>query len=116
MGLRQPRRPAFTIAIPALLAEIPRLLHDTPATWTSDEFPFVLSAGERRAFTANTIIRNPGWRDAEGALRLSPTDAEALGIVATDRVRVTTENGSAETQSRDHRHDAARATSHCPTD
>ena len=42
VGLRQPRRPAFTIAIPALLAEIPRLLHDTPATWTSDEFPFVL--------------------------------------------------------------------------
>ena len=42
------------------------------------EFPFVLSAGERRSFTANTIFRDPTWRkrDAGGALRVSPADAE----------------------------------------
>ena len=40
-------------------------------------FPFVLSAGERRSFTANTIIRDPAWRkkDADGALRIHPDDA-----------------------------------------
>jgi hypothetical protein len=27
-----------------------------------DAFPFVLSAGEHRSFTANTIIRAPSWR------------------------------------------------------
>ena len=39
----------------------------------SAEFPFVLSAGERRSFTANTIVRNPAWRKkgADGALTIS---------------------------------------------
>jgi formate dehydrogenase len=57
----------------------------------------VLSAGERRSFTANTIIRDPAWRkkDAAGALRLSPFDAAALGVVDGGRVRVTTRVGSA---------------------
>ena len=42
----------------------------------------MLSAGERRAFTANTIIRDPAWRklDPEGALCISPHDAVALGV------------------------------------
>ena len=47
----------------------------------------MLSAGERRAFTANTIIRDPAWRkrDADGALRISPDDAAALGVETGDR-------------------------------
>jgi hypothetical protein len=38
--------------------------------------------GERRANTANTIIRDPDWRkrDRDGALRISPEDAVALGL------------------------------------
>ena len=46
------------------------------------EWPFLLSAGERRSFTANTIIRDPAWRkrDADGALRVAPADATALGL------------------------------------
>jgi anaerobic selenocysteine-containing dehydrogenase len=58
----------------------------------------VLSAGERRAYTANDIFRNPEWRkrDADGALRLSVEDAEALGLVDGARVRVTTAAGAAE--------------------
>ena len=58
----------------------------------------VLSAGERRAYTANDIFRDPSWRkrDAEGALRVSVEDAQALGLVAGGRARITTAAGSAE--------------------
>ena len=58
----------------------------------------MLSAGERRAYTANDIIRDPSWRkrDADGALRVSPADAEALGLVDGGRARITTAAGSAE--------------------
>ena len=62
-----------------------------------EAFPFVLSAGERRSFTANTIVRDPSWRkkDPDGALRISPRDAEALGVSSGDAVRLTTRSGSA---------------------
>lgn len=48
----------------------------------SDEFPFVLMAGERRSYNANTIYRDPAWRrdDPDGALRIHPEDAAALGL------------------------------------
>jgi formate dehydrogenase len=61
-----------------------------------EEFPFVLAAGERRAFTANTIIRDPHWRrkDADGALRINPDDASSLGIETGESVRLTTKRGS----------------------
>ncbi len=60
------------------------------------EFPFVLCAGERRSFTANTIFRDPSWRkkDAEGALRLSPEDAQRLGIADGGVATVTTRRAS----------------------
>jgi anaerobic selenocysteine-containing dehydrogenase len=63
-----------------------------------DEFPFVLSAGERRSFSANTIIRDPSWRkkDSQGALRIGPTDAERLGLITGSRARLTTSRGSTE--------------------
>jgi len=63
-----------------------------------DGFPFVLAAGERRSTTANTIFRDPGWRrkDADGALRMSPEDAAAVGVSTGDWVRVTTKRGSVE--------------------
>ena len=59
------------------------------------DFPFVLSAGERRSFTANTIFRDPAWRkrDAGGSLRISPSDAAGLGLDDGDLVRVTTTRG-----------------------
>ncbi len=49
---------------------------------TTEEYPFLLSAGERRAFTANTIIRDPEWRrkDAEGAMLIHPEDAARLNL------------------------------------
>ncbi|AYF79109.1 molybdopterin oxidoreductase family protein [Nocardia yunnanensis] len=86
-------------------AEIPELLDELAAVcatepcYTSAEFPFVLSAGERRSFTANVIIRNPDWRrrDRDGALRISPPDAQRLGIGTGAKVRVVTETGAATT-------------------
>ncbi len=85
------------VHIPELLEELTALV-DAPVGYSTDEYPFILSAGERRSFTANTIFRDPGWRkrDGEGALRISPTDATALGVVDGDRVLVTTVTGSAE--------------------
>lgn len=88
----------FHLVVPELLEEITAVLA-APVAHTSAEFPLVLSAGERRSFTANVIIRNPEWRrrDAEGALRISPADAEALGLADGGRARVVTESGTAET-------------------
>ena len=58
----------------------------------------MLSVGERRAYTANDIFRDPSWRkrDADGALRVSVEDAQALGLVDGCRARITTAAGSAE--------------------
>ena len=84
------------LEIPELLAELDAL-GAAPAGYTSADYPFVLSAGERRSFTANTIMRDPSWRkrDPEGALRLSPDDAAGLGVVDGSRVRVVTATGTA---------------------
>ncbi|MBB5918683.1 formate dehydrogenase [Nocardia transvalensis] len=80
--------------IPELLAVVATLPEPEP----EQEWPYVLAAGERRAFTANTIMRDPVWRkrDGGGALRISTADAQRLGLAAGDRVRVTTRRGSTE--------------------
>ena len=87
----------INLAIPELLQELAGL-RDEPAPASDAQYPFVLSAGERRAFTANTIFRDPAWRrkDAAGALRMSPADAARLGIASGGRARVTTRRASAE--------------------
>ena len=87
----------FVLEIPEMLTELAALATDRPPL-ISDEYPIVLSAGERRAFTANDIIRDPGWRkrDADGALRVSVEDAAALGLVDGGRARITTAAGTAE--------------------
>jgi anaerobic selenocysteine-containing dehydrogenase len=86
----------FALAIPEMLRET-AALRDADPGWTTPEFPFVLSAGERRAYTANDIFRDPAWRkrDEHGALRIAPEDAEALGLASGDRARLTTEAGQA---------------------
>ncbi len=47
-----------------------------------DTFPLVLIAGERRAYNANQIFRDPRWRktDRDGALHVHPGDARRLGL------------------------------------
>jgi anaerobic selenocysteine-containing dehydrogenase len=84
------------LALDEMLAALAELL-DADPPGADASFPFVLSAGERRSFTANTIMRDPTWRkrDAAGALRVAPADADSLGVVAGDRVRITTARGSA---------------------
>ena len=85
------------LSIPELYAELDGLSSEERMPVDS-RFPFVLSAGERRSFTANTILRNPAWRrkDASGALRISPEDAERLGLQEGGRALLTTRRGSAE--------------------
>jgi anaerobic selenocysteine-containing dehydrogenase len=86
-----------TLAIPELLDELAGL-HDEPEARDPD-YPFVLSAGERRSHTANTIYRDPSWRktDSQGALRIHPEDAKRLGVADGGRARLTTKRGSVET-------------------
>src|SRR6516225_4729437 len=87
----------IALEIPEMLDEL-RELAATPPRLTTSEFPIVLSVGERRAYTANDIFRDPSWRkrDADGALRVSVEDAQALGLVDGGRARVSTAAGSAE--------------------
>ncbi len=87
----------FTIDVPELLEKLAGIVDD-PGVWTTDEYPLVLSAGERRSFTANTIIRDPTWRrrDGAGALRISPADAESYGLTTGDFARLVTERGAAD--------------------
>jgi anaerobic selenocysteine-containing dehydrogenase len=84
------------LAVPELFPELDGLADETPAQ-PGDEFPFVLSAGERRSFTANTIVRNPDWRrkDRGGALRMHPDDAKRLGLEDGGRARLSTKRASA---------------------
>jgi len=87
----------INLAIDDLLPEL-RGLASEPAAEVADAYPFVLSAGERRSSTANTIYRDPTWRkkDADGALRMSPDDANRIGVGPGGRVCVTTKRGAVE--------------------
>jgi anaerobic selenocysteine-containing dehydrogenase len=87
----------INLVIPELLAELQDLREAPAAEPVGDAFPFVLSAGERRSSTANTIFRDAGWsrKDDGGALRIHPADADRLGVADGDRVRVVTKRGSA---------------------
>ncbi|MCA9705579.1 MAG: molybdopterin-dependent oxidoreductase [Myxococcales bacterium] len=86
------------LVLPELVEELAVLESAPPEA--PEEFPLVLSAGERRSLTANTIVRDPQWRNKarQDALRVSPADAEALGIDSGDRVRLHTRRGSAEVE------------------
>lgn len=83
------------LAISILLDEFDALADEESPVAKNDAFPLVLSAGERRSSTANTIMRDPGWRklDKQGALKLSPADALAHGLADGDRARITTKRG-----------------------
>ena len=86
----------INLHLPELLDELIAVGAE-PVTYVSDEYPFVLAAGERRSFTANTIFRDPSWRkrDRDGALRMNPADASDLDVETGDTVRVSTKAGSA---------------------
>ena len=92
------RRPGHRIElhIPELSAELKSLAGGVPAR--SPDFPFVLSAGERRSDTSNTAVRDSAWhrKGSYGTLRIHPSDAAALGCAEGESVRVTSARGSAE--------------------
>nr|MCS5573787.1 molybdopterin oxidoreductase family protein [Pseudomonadales bacterium] len=81
---------------PELIEEITVLKQGAPSE-TTDEFPFLLSAGERRAYTANTIVRDPEWRrkDAQGALHIHPEDAARLNLGTGSAATLVTQVGEA---------------------
>ena len=58
-------------------------------TQKNTEFPFILMAGERRAYNANQIFRTPVWRktDKDGAMRIHPVDLKALGLKDGDKAK-----------------------------
>jgi len=83
----------ISLMVPELVDEFRSLPADTLPD--SDEYPFVLAAGERRASTANTAIRDPQWRRKHPTtgLRISPADADALGLSDGGKVRISTKRG-----------------------
>jgi formate dehydrogenase len=62
------------------------------------DFPLILAAGERRSFTANTIIRDPNWLKSNNptALCVSPEDANRIGLTDNATALLTTRRGSVE--------------------
>jgi anaerobic selenocysteine-containing dehydrogenase len=78
-----------------MLQEMARALGTSPAD--DREYPFVLAAGLRTRWTANTIQRDPSWRKGRGphcTLNLSPADAKQLNVRAGDHIRVSTNRGA----------------------
>jgi anaerobic selenocysteine-containing dehydrogenase len=93
---RRIRNGKINLTISELLPELKSLRDEH--LFRNPEFPFVLSAGQRRSSTANTIIRDPQWRpkDPAGALWMNPADASGLGVQSGGRVRVITKRANAE--------------------
>ena len=75
------------------------LAHQTPVGQV-DAYPFVLAAGERRAYNANQVYRTPEWRkqDRNGAMRVNPTDAERIGLKTGDRAICRSKRGAVEVE------------------
>jgi anaerobic selenocysteine-containing dehydrogenase len=86
----------INLHIPELLSEFEKALCEPPQPDT--EFPYILSAGERRSDTANTAVRDTAWhtKGLYGALRVSPQDAAEIGCDSGDTLRLTTRRASAD--------------------
>lgn len=85
--------------IPELITTLEQL--NNPLAADAD-YPFVLSAGERRSETSNTVVRDSSWhRKAStlGTLRLNPDDAARLKVGNGDRLRLSTHRASVEVQA-----------------
>ncbi len=86
----------INLHIPELIEELDQLTAAAPVKHA--DFPLILSAGERRAETTNTIIRDASWykKGAMGGLRVSPEDAEHLQLTSGDLVKLSTQRGAAQ--------------------
>jgi anaerobic selenocysteine-containing dehydrogenase len=79
-----------------LMPELERIDREAPSR--DEEYPWVLSAGERRSDTSNTLVRDASWhrKGRFGTLRLSPDDAATLGVSSGATLRLSTRRGSTE--------------------
>ena len=62
------------------------------------DYPFILNAGRHKPENANNLMRKPDWNKGRrtSTLAMNPGDAERLGVLDGELVKVTTEAGSAE--------------------
>ena len=83
------------LVIGELLDELANLHDLRPLLDSSDEYPFALVAGSRRAYTANCAIRDPRWMKGRQAtaLTMHPDDARRLNLEEGARVLLETEAG-----------------------
>jgi anaerobic selenocysteine-containing dehydrogenase len=88
----------INLCIEEMLTELETLNSKLPPR--DADYPFVLSAGERRSDTSNTSIRDASWhhRGSFGTLRMHPTDAEKIGCQEGDWVRLTTRRGNTQAE------------------
>lgn len=86
----------INLCIEEMLAELATL--DSKRPHQEADYPFILSAGERRSDTSNTSIRDASWhhRGAFGTLRMHPSDARQVGCQEGDWVSMTTRRGQAD--------------------
>ncbi len=82
--------------IPELLEEASVLRTMTPLLDVTDEYPFALVAGARRAYTANCAIRDPRWAKGKHitALTIHPDDGEKFQLPDGALVKLETDMGS----------------------
>ncbi len=86
----------INLHIPELVSRLNELEHEALAR--DPDYPYILSAGERRSDTSNTAVRDSGWHKKGnfGTLRINPQDAQELGCDSGDRLRLSTERGAVE--------------------
>lgn len=84
--------------IAEMLDEVDGLSEMQDLVEAEDGYDFVLAAGERRSYTANTIIRDPEWRKSNDAISMAvhPEDAMGAGIKDGSKAKVVTKAGEAE--------------------
>lgn len=82
--------------LPELLEEAEVLRELKPLMETSEDYPFSLVAGSRRAYTANCIIRDPRWAKGKQvtALTIHPDDGEKFNLPDGAMVKLETDMGS----------------------
>ena len=85
------------LAVGEMLDEVASLASLEDLVPKDPDFPLLLAAGERRAYTANTIVRDPGWvkKSSAAALAVNPHDAAQCGVGDGEQVRLVTQAGAA---------------------
>ncbi len=68
---------------------------DPSADVQDENYPFIVSLGQRRQYNANQIIRTPKWRDKDydGTLRIHPIDLSKIGAEDGGWITIETRTG-----------------------